>query len=48
MEDQLKCCRVCLVPEEPPEKFQSLFDRDGNYAEKIRLLSGLKVSLLGC
>lgn len=43
MDEILKFCRVCLVPEEDTE-FQSLFDKKGNYAEKIANLSGIKVS----
>lgn len=42
MEELLKFCRVCLVPEEEIE-FNSIFDKKGNYAEKIKLLTGLQL-----
>lgn len=45
MEEMIKWCRVCLIPEEE-EKFTSLFDKKGNFAQKINSISGIKVSSL--
>lgn len=45
MAEVVKICRLCLLPEKG-EKFTSLFDVKGKYAEKVERLAGISVNLV--
>jgi hypothetical protein len=45
MTEVMKLCRLCLLPEKG-EKFTSLFDIKGKYAEKVLRLAGILVKFV--